>query len=43
MVNQRVEECAKIMIKTTNSFCLEGVLGSKMSNHPEFCCSESLT
>ena len=32
-----------MMIKTTWSFGLEGVVGSKGSSHPRSYCSESLT
>ena len=36
-------KCAKMVIKTIWSFCLEGVLCSKRSSDPGSCCSESLT
>ena len=31
-----------MVIKTIWSFGLEGVVGSKGSRHPRYCCSESL-
>ena len=40
---KKVNECAKMVIKTIWSFCLEGLLGSMRSSDPGSCCSVSLT